>query len=109
MGRRRLNGHYRGFEGEPTERRTWMATERGSVGARVDEREGGAVATVTVDNAAKLNVLDSAMMRAFVGEVEALGTRDDLRALVLRGAGERAFIGGANISEMATLDPARAE
>ena len=80
-----------------------------SVAVQVEPRDGGAVATVTVDNAARLNVLDSALMRAFVGEVEALGARDDLRALVLRGAGDKAFIGGANIFEMATLDPARAE
>jgi enoyl-CoA hydratase/carnithine racemase len=80
-----------------------------SIGVKVEPRDGGAVATVTVDNAAKLNVLDSALMRAFVGEVEALGARDELRAVVLRGAGDKAFIGGANIFEMATLDPARAE
>ena len=86
-----------------------MATEQGSVGVHLDERDGGAIATVTVDNAAKLNVVGSATMRAFIGEVEALGAREDLRALVLRGAGERAFIGGADIFEMATLDPARAE
>jgi enoyl-CoA hydratase len=80
-----------------------------SIGVRVEDRDGGAVATVTVDNQARLNVIDSALMRAFVGEVEALGTRDDLRAVVLRGAGDKAFVGGANIFEMATLDPARAE
>jgi enoyl-CoA hydratase len=80
-----------------------------SIGVHIEHRDRGAVATVTVDNAAKLNVIDSALMRAFIAEVEALGTRDDLRALVLRGAGEKAFIGGANIFEMATLDPARAE
>ena len=31
-------------------------------------------------------------------------SRDDLRALVLRGAGDKAFIGGASIPEMAALD-----
>jgi enoyl-CoA hydratase len=80
-----------------------------SIGVHIEHRDGGAIATVTVDNTAKLNVIDSALMRAFIAEVEALGTREDLRALVLRGAGDQAFIGGANIFEMATLDPARAE
>ena len=44
------------------------------------------------------------MARRRVGKIEALGQRDDLRALVLSGAGDKAFIGAANISEMAALD-----
>jgi 1,4-dihydroxy-2-naphthoyl-CoA synthase len=35
--------------------------------------------------------------------------RQDLRALVLAGAGDKAFIGGANIPEMAALDRTSAE
>lgn len=64
----------------------------------------GAVAHVTVDNRSKLNTLNRALMRAFVTEIEALSGRDDLRAVVLTGAGDKAFIGGANIPEMAALD-----
>ncbi len=71
---------------------------------RLDTRERGTVAYLTVDNRAKLNTLDSALMTQFIGKVEALATRDDLRALVLAGAGDRAFIGGASIPEMAALD-----
>ena len=44
-------------------------------------------------------------MRDFIAQIEALAGREDLRALVLCGAGEAAFIGGASIDEMATLDP----
>jgi enoyl-CoA hydratase/carnithine racemase len=44
-------------------------------------------------------------MTDFIGKVETLTSRDDLRALVLRGAGEKAFIGGASIPEMAALIP----
>jgi enoyl-CoA hydratase len=74
----------------------------------LDARERGSVATLTVDNRAKLNTLDSALMQAFIGKVDALAGRDDLRALVLAGAGGKAFIGGANIPEMAALDRTRA-
>lgn len=74
------------------------------IDVRLASGERGVVATVTVDNQRKLNTLDSALMRAFVAEVEALGRRDDLRALVLTGAGEKAFIGGASIAEMAALE-----
>lgn len=84
-----------------------MASSR--IDVRIAPRQGGAVAYVTVDNAAKLNILDSPLMSAFVAQVEALGAREDLRALVLSGAGEKAFIGGADIREMAQLSPATAE
>jgi enoyl-CoA hydratase/carnithine racemase len=75
------------------------------VDLRLDERAGGTVAFLTVDNRAKLNTLDRALMTDFIGKVETLTSRDDLRALVLRGAGEKAFIGGASIPEMAALIP----
>jgi enoyl-CoA hydratase len=80
-----------------------------SVGVLVEARKLGTVARVTIENSAKLNTLDSHLMIAFVAEVEALGKRDDLRAVVLTGAGDKAFIGGANIFELATLDTERAE
>ena len=80
-----------------------------SVGVLVEGRKLGAVARVSIENSAKLNTLDSHLMIALVGELEALAKRDDLRAVVLTGAGERAFIGGANILEMAALDAAGAE
>lgn len=75
------------------------------VAVRLDER---GVASVTIDNAAKLNALGSRVMEALIAAVEALGGEPKLRAVVLRGAGERAFIGGADITEMATLDAASA-
>jgi enoyl-CoA hydratase/carnithine racemase len=74
------------------------------IGVRLDSREGGAVAFVTVDNQRKLNVIGRALMRDFIAAIEDLGRRDDLRAVVISGAGERAWIGGANILEMAELD-----
>src|SRR5260370_37320840 len=76
---------------------------------RLTSDERGAVAYLTVDNRRKLNTLDRALMTDFVRQVEALAGRDDLRALVLTGAGDKAFIGGANIPQMAALGPGRAE
>jgi enoyl-CoA hydratase/carnithine racemase len=74
------------------------------VDLRLETREGGTVAFLTVDNRARLNTLHSALMTDFIGRVDALAARDDLRALVLTGAGDKAFIGGASIPEMAALD-----
>ncbi len=81
----------------------------GRVGLRLETRDGGTIAHVTVDNRAKLNTLDSALMIDFIEKVEALAAREDLRALVLAGAGEKAFIGGASIPEMAALTRDNAE
>jgi enoyl-CoA hydratase/carnithine racemase len=76
---------------------------------RLTSDERGAIAYLIVDNRRKLNTLDRALMIDFVRQVEALASRDNLRALVVTGAGDKAFIGGANISEMAALDPASDE
>src|SRR4051794_20310612 len=73
--------------------------------ANLDER---GVAIVTIDNAARLNALSTHVMETLIAAVEALGRQPGLRAVVLRGAGERAFIGGADITEMAGLDAASA-
>jgi enoyl-CoA hydratase/carnithine racemase len=81
----------------------------GSVEVTIEGRKLGPIARVVLQNAAKLNTLNSHLMLSFVAELEALAKREDLRAVVLTGAGEKAFIGGANIFEMATLDAERAE
>jgi enoyl-CoA hydratase len=87
--------------------RTLMATA--TIGLRLEQREQGAVAYLSVENTAKLNTLNVANMTNFVETVEPLGRREDLRAVVLTGGGDKAFIGGADINEMATLDAAKAE
>jgi enoyl-CoA hydratase/carnithine racemase len=79
--------------------------ERPGATADLDER---GVATVTIDNAARLNALSTHVMETLIAAVEAIGGEPGLRAVVLRGAGERAFIGGADITEMAELDAASA-
>lgn len=80
--------------------------------AKVDvatEARGAArIARVTIDNSAKLNALSSPVMEAFVAAVEKCGADPDMRAIVITGAGHRAFVGGADISEMSGLDSASA-
>jgi enoyl-CoA hydratase/carnithine racemase len=71
---------------------------------RLAQHEQGAVGYVTLHHETKLNTLTRALMTRFVSEVEALGRRDDLRALIVSGAGGTAFVGGANIDELAALD-----
>ena len=68
----------------------------------------GHLAKVTVDNPERLNVLNSELIRQLTEAIQTLGSDPALRCVVLTGAGERAFIGGADIREMAQLDPATA-
>jgi enoyl-CoA hydratase len=73
------------------------------VQTRLDEHPRGRVAVVTIDNPAKLNSLSGAVMDALVHAFKALAGDEALRCVVLTGEGEKAFIGGANIDEMAHL------
>jgi enoyl-CoA hydratase/carnithine racemase len=72
------------------------------VGQRSVDTRG--VAVVTIENAARLNTLNTAVMTELITALADLGAVESLRAVVLRGAGERAFIGGADIDEMARLN-----
>jgi len=73
-----------------------------SIEVRVDREVG--IAFVTIHNERKLNTLNSALMEEFALAVGGLARDETLRAVVLSGAGERAFIGGADVDEMAQLD-----
>lgn len=62
----------------------------------------GAIATVTLNNPDRLNALTKAMWSALGTIMRELAADDALRCVVLRGAGEKAFAAGADISEFAT-------
>jgi enoyl-CoA hydratase/carnithine racemase len=71
----------------------------------IDQR---GVARLTVDNQRKLNIISSALLDDFTRQIEKLACDDTLRAVVVTGAGSKAFIGGADIGEMARLDESNA-
>jgi enoyl-CoA hydratase len=60
---------------------------------------GGDIATVTLSNPDKLNALDLAMWKRLGQAMRDLDRDKDLRAIVVRGAGDKAFAAGADISE----------
>ena len=67
------------------------------------------IAQLTICNAGPLNIVNSAVIQGIRDGLDRLAANESLRVLVLRGSGERSFIGGADIREMATLDQASAE
>jgi enoyl-CoA hydratase/carnithine racemase len=71
----------------------------------VAERKAGhRIAHVTVDNEAKLNCLGGAQVRRLLEAFRGLSEDPELRAIVLTGAGSRAFIGGADLNELKAFD-----
>ena len=59
----------------------------------------GAIATVVLNRPDKLNALDKAMWSRLGSVMLELDRDTSLRCIVIRGAGERAFAAGADISE----------
>ena len=66
------------------------------------------VATVSINNPARLNCLGHAQIVAFIDAVTALADDPALRVLIVTGEGDRAFMGGANLHELGALNPPRA-
>ena len=71
------------------------------------DREG-AVVTISIDNAARLNCLGHAQIAGFIDAVTGLADDPALRVLVVTGEGGRSFMGGANLHELAELNPSKA-
>jgi enoyl-CoA hydratase/carnithine racemase len=67
----------------------------------VVERDGF-IATVILNRPHKLNALTKPMWQALGDTFEQLSVDDNLRCIVLRGAGDKAFAPGNDISEFAT-------
>ncbi len=72
------------------------------------ERDG-AIATVTVTRPKVLNALNVATVAALRAVLDELAHDAAVRVVILTGAGDRAFIAGADIRELAPLTPVEAE
>lgn len=70
---------------------------------RVETHEG--IRTLTVDRPEKLNALNAAVLETLDRRLADAQNEPDLRCLVITGAGEKAFIAGADIGELARLTP----
>jgi len=65
------------------------------------------IATLTVNRPDKLNALNGATIAELGAAIDEVRTRDDIRGLIVTGAG-RAFVAGADISELAAETPVSA-
>lgn len=67
------------------------------------EKEGN-IAIVTMNRPKALNALNSETLKELDNVIEALEKDNEIYAVVLTGAGEKAFVAGADISEMKDLN-----
>jgi enoyl-CoA hydratase len=69
------------------------------------ERDG-AVATVTLNRPKVLNALNHQLIAELRQAIDELDADGDVRVIILTGSGDRAFVAGADINELATQTPA---
>jgi enoyl-CoA hydratase len=68
----------------------------------------GPLAILTVSRPKQLNALNSQTLREMEVALHSLAQNAQIRALIVTGAGDKAFVAGADISEMVNLTPQQA-
>ena len=64
----------------------------------------GTTATITVDRPKALNALNTSTLEQLEEALAAVAQKRELRGLIVTGAGEKAFVAGADIAEMMNLN-----
>ena len=75
--------------------------------ARIELAPNG-VATVTLTGGGPLNIISKSTAQGLGQQLRALANNPELRAVIFVGSGEKTFIGGADLKELAKLQPATA-
>ncbi|MBW2512961.1 MAG: enoyl-CoA hydratase/isomerase family protein [Deltaproteobacteria bacterium] len=68
-----------------------------------------ALATITFNRPKAMNALNNALIEEFSMALDAVASNEDIRVLILTGAGDRSFVAGADINELATFNPLEAK
>jgi enoyl-CoA hydratase len=66
---------------------------------------GDGVATVTINRPDKLNALNAAVRQSFIETLRQLEANPDVRVAIVTGAGDKAFVAGADIAEFEHRTP----
>jgi enoyl-CoA hydratase len=67
------------------------------------------IATITFNRPKALNALNAALLEEFSQALDAIAADENIRVLVLTGAGDKSFVAGADITELATFNPLTAK
>lgn len=71
----------------------------------IDDR---GIATLTIVNAKSLNILGTSVVKSLQSALAEVAGNSAVRVLIMRGDGDKAFVAGADIKEMADFDSTRA-
>lgn len=69
----------------------------------------GSIRTITINRPDVLNALNQQVLQELSGALDEVTAAKSIRAIVITGAGEKAFVAGADISAMKKMRPAEAE
>ena len=67
------------------------------------ELDASGVVILSIREAGKLNILSTPVIQDLTAALNRLALHNNVRALILRGSGDKAFVAGADISEMSKL------
>lgn len=71
---------------------------------RFDRQADGAIEVWTIDGEARRNAISRAMRAELEAAIDAAASRSELRAVVITGAGDKAFCAGADLKERSSMD-----
>jgi enoyl-CoA hydratase len=67
------------------------------------------IATITFNRPKALNALNAALLGELSDALDKIAADEDIRVLILTGSGDKAFVAGADITELATFNPLSAK
>ncbi len=67
------------------------------------------IATISFNRPKALNALNAALLEELSQALDDVSRDEDIRVLILTGAGDKAFVAGADISELATFNALQAK
>lgn len=69
------------------------------------QEEAGGIATLTLNRPDAMNAISNALATELLDRLDAISQRRDIRSVILRGAGDRAFCAGADLKERRGVGP----
>jgi enoyl-CoA hydratase len=72
-------------------------------------QKSGAIATLTINRPKALNALNQATLAEIQSALQDAASDSSVRGVIVTGAGDKAFVAGADISEIASVSPLEAQ